>query len=223
MCGRFTITLAADEVHEQLELGELPRDWQPRYNVAPSQPVPAVTDAQSRQVEWLRWGLIPFWAKDMAIGSRLINARSETVTEKPSFRQAFAQRRCLILADGFYEWQRSKEKKSPSIPYHFHRKDRGAFAFAGLWERWRNPEGEELRSCTILTTAANGVVAPVHDRMPVILSGADLWAWLNPAEPAELQALLKPYPEDWLEAYPVSRVVNNPAQDVPECVLPVGG
>ena len=129
----------------QLELGELPADWQPRYNVAPSQPVAAVTDAHSRQVEWLRWGLIPFWAKDMAIGNRLINARSETVTEKPSFRQAFAQRRCLILADGFYEWQRSKEKKSPSTPYHFHRKDRGAFAFAGLWERWRNPEGG--RSC----------------------------------------------------------------------------
>ena len=222
MCGRFTITLAADEVHEQLELGELPPDWRPRYNVAPSQPVAAVTDPQSRQVEWLRWGLIPFWAKDMAIGNRLINARSETVTEKPSFRQAFAQRRCLILADGFFEWQRSKEKKSPSVPYHFHRKDRGVFAFAGLWERWRSPEGEELRSCTILTTSANGVVAPVHDRMPVILSGADLWAWLNPAKPEAHQALLKPYPEDWMEAYPVSRVVNNPGQDVPECVLPVG-
>lgn len=222
MCGRFTITLAADEVHEQLELGELPINWQPRYNVAPSQPVAAVTDAQSRQVEWLRWGLIPFWAKDVAIGNRLINARSETVTEKPSFRQAFAQRRCLILADGFFEWQRSKDKKIPSIPFHFHRKDRAAFAFAGLWEQWRSPEGDELRTCTILTTSANGVVAPVHDRMPVILSGSDLWAWLAPAKPEAHLALLKPYPEDWMARYPVSRVVNSPGQDVPECVLPVG-
>lgn len=221
MCGRFTITLAADEVHEQLELGELPRDWQPRYNVAPSQPVAAVTDAQSRKVERLRWGLVPFWAKDVAIGNRLINARSETAAEKPSFRQAFAQRRCLILADGFFEWQRPKEKKFPSIPYHFHRADRGAFAFAGLWERWRSPEGEELRTCTILTTSANGVVAPVHDRMPVILSGADLWAWLNPAKPEELKALLKPYPESLMDSYPVSRVVNNPSQDVPDCIVPV--
>ncbi len=222
MCGRFTITLAADEVHEQLELGELPHDWQPRYNVAPSQPVAAVLDAASREVEWLRWGLIPFWAKDMDIGNRLINARSETVTEKPSFRQAFAQRRCLILADGFYEWQRSKEKKGPSVPYHFHRKDRAPFAFAGLWERWRNPEGGELRSCTILTTAANGVVAPVHDRMPVMLSGADLWAWLAPGKPEEHLALLKPYPEDWMDRFPVSPVVNNPGRDVPECAQPLG-
>jgi putative SOS response-associated peptidase YedK len=222
MCGRFTITLAADEVHDQLELGELPRDWQPRYNVAPSQPVAAVTDAHSRDVEWLRWGLVPFWAKDVAIGNRLINARSETVTEKHSFRQAFAQRRCLILADGFFEWQRAKEKKIPSIPYHFHRKDHGAFAFAGLWERWRSPEGEDLRSCTILTTSANGVVAPVHDRMPVMLSGADLWTWLSPAKPEELLALLKPYPDSLLDSYPVSRVVNNPSQDVPDCIVPVG-
>lgn len=222
MCGRFTITLAADEVHEQLELGELPRDWQPRYNVAPSQPVAAVTDAQSRDVEWLRWGLVPYWAKDVAIGNRLINARSETAAEKPSFRQAFAQRRCLILADGFYEWQRAKEKKFPSIPHHFHLKDRSAFAFAGLWERWRSPEGEELRSCTILTTSANGVVAPVHDRMPVMLSGADLWTWVGPAKPEELMALLKPYPESLMDGYPVSRVVNNPSQDVPDCIVPVG-
>ena len=222
MCGRFTITLAAGEVHDQLELGELPVDWRPRFNAAPTQPVAAVTDAHSRQVEWLRWGLIPFWAKDMAIGSRLINARSETVVEKPSFRQAFAQRRCLILADGFYEWQRSPDKKVPSTPYHFHRKDRAAFAFAGLWEQWRSPEGGEVRSCTILTTTANGLVAPVHDRMPVILSGGDLWAWLAPAKAEEHLALLKPYPEEWMERYPVSRRVNSPALDVAELALPAG-
>jgi len=220
MCGRFTIMLAADEVREQLELGSLPEDWRPRFNVAPTQPVAAVTDAQTRQVEWLRWGLIPSWAKDASIGSRLINARSETAMEKPSFRQAFARRRCIILADGFYEWQHKEKKAGPSVPYHFHLKNRSAFGFAGLWEFWRDAEGNPLRSCTILTTSANAIVAPVHDRMPVILSGPDLWAWLQPADPGVHAALLKPYPADQMDAYPVSRAVNDPTRDVPDLVNP---
>lgn len=221
MCGRFTITLAAEDVREQLELGEMPADWQPRFNVAPTQAVPAVLDDTARSVEWLRWGLIPFWAKDESIGSRLINARSETVMEKPSFRQAFARRRCLILADGFYEWKRPKEKKAPSTPYYFQRKDQQAFAFAGLWEQWRDPNGKDVRSCTLLTTAANGVVAPVHDRMPVMLSGKDLWAWLAEAEPEKHLALLKPFPADWMSAVPVSRAVNSPQLDGPDLLRPV--
>lgn len=220
MCGRFTITMDADDVREQLELTSLPVDWRPRYNVAPTQPVAVVADAASRQVEWMRWGLIPSWAKDMEIGSRLINARSETVIEKPSFRQAFARRRCVLLADGFYEWQRPEGKSGPSIPYFFHLVDRKPFGFAGLWETWRTPEGESIKSCTILTTEANEVVAPVHDRMPVILRGADLWRWILPAQPDEHLSMLKPLPQNLMERYTVSRMVNSPGIDNKDCILP---
>lgn len=220
MCGRFTIMLDVDDLKESMELSSVPEDWRPRFNIAPTQPVAVVTDAQLRQVEWMRWGLIPSWAKDMEIGSRLINARSETITEKPSFRAAFTRRRCIILADGFYEWLRSTDKKVPSIPYYFHRKDRKPFGFAGLWETWRNPAGEEIRSCTILTTSANAVVRPVHDRMPVMLDGTDLWTWILPVTPEQHLTLLKAYPDDALETHIVSRMVNSPAWDIPECASP---
>jgi putative SOS response-associated peptidase YedK len=221
MCGRFTIMLDADDLKESMGLSSVPDDWRPRFNIAPTQAVAVVADAQLRQAEWMRWGLIPSWAKDMEIGNRLINARSETVTEKSSFRAAFSRRRCILLADGFYEWLRSADKKVPSIPYHFHRKDRKPFGFAGLWETWRNPAGEEIRSCTILTTSANEVVRPVHNRMPVLLDGADLWNWILPAMPEQHLALLKPYPDDALESHIVSRMVNTPARDIPECAYPL--
>ncbi len=220
MCGRFTITLEAPDLQENLGISEMPADWIPRYNVAPTQPVAAVVDLQTRRAEWLRWGLIPSWAKDPAIGDRLINARSETLTEKPSFRQAFARRRCLILADGFYEWQRFPNQKGPSQPFHFHRIDKKPFAFAGLWETWKPPEGELIRSCTIITCAANEVVAPVHERMPVMLSGESLWKWLEPANQDKLQELLKPYPPEWMTKVPISRLVNNVKVDSPELVAP---
>lgn len=223
MCGRFTIMVDAETVQEQLELGGLPPNWRPRYNVAPTQPVAVVLDAQTRQVEWLRWGLVPAWAKDPEIGSRLINARSETVTEKPSFRSAFARRRCILLADGFYEWQHLEGKKGPAVPYYFHLKDRRAFGLAGLWESWNAPDGSILRSCTILTTQANALVAPVHERMPVILSGAEIWRWILPAEPAEHMGLLRPFSAEAMERTPVSRSVNRPEYDAPDCALPVGG
>ncbi len=220
MCGRFTITLEAPDLQENLGISEVPADWMPRFNVAPTQPVAAVLDLQTRRAEWLRWGLIPSWAKDPSIGDRLINARAETLTEKPSFRQAFARRRCLILADGFYEWQRQPGQKGPSRPYHFHRTDKKPFAFAGLWETWRPPEGDLIRSCTIITCAANEVVAPVHERMPVMLSGDTLWKWLEPAGIEVLQQLLKPYPAEWMTAVPISRLVNNVNLDSPELVVP---
>ena len=220
MCGRFTVTMDADEVQEQLELGSMPPDWRPRYNVAPTQLVAVVADAQTRQVEWMRWGLIPSWAKDMEIGSRLINARSETVTEKPSFRQAFARRRCVLLADGFYEWQHLEGKKGPATPFHFHLADRKPFGLAGLWETWRTAEGELIKSTTILTTQANGVVSPVHDRMPVILRGPDLWRWINPAQADEHLALLRPLADEWLERFPVSKMINDPGCDRPDCAQP---
>ncbi len=222
MCGRFTITLEAADLEQDLGVAEMPVDWQPRYNVAPTQPVAAVLDATSRRAEWLRWGLIPTWAKDPAIGSRLINARSETITEKPSFRSAFSRRRCLILADGFYEWKRQPDQKGPSQPFYFHRADRKPFAFAGLWETWKPPEGEVIRSCTIITCEANEVVSPIHDRMPVILSGGQMWQWLEPGTPETLTGFLKPYPAQWMATYPISRAVNDANRESPELTKSIG-
>lgn len=222
MCGRFTLTLDPIELRQAFDLGEMPEEWLPRFNIAPSQPVAVVADAKTRNVDFMRWGLVPSWAKDISIGNRLINARCETLTEKPSFRTAFARRRCLILADGFYEWKKS-EKKGPSQPYYYRLRDGAPFAFAGLWETWQSPEGDGLKSCTIITTAANELVARVHDRMPVMLNPSTGWKWLEGGSNEELMTLLKPYPPGEMEAYPVSRMVNDPAKDGPELIRPPAG
>jgi len=220
MCGRFTVSFEAPEAQQELELGEMPSDWQPRYNKAPSQPVAVVADADQRRVEWMKWGLIPSWAKDPTIGSRMINARSETLSEKPSFRVAFARRRCLILANGFYEWQHTPGSRSSSTPYLFHIHDHRIFTFAGIWESWRTPEDEDLRTCSIITCAANAVVTPVHDRMPVIFDNRSCWTWLVENRLPELQGLLAPYPAEKMSKYAVSRLVNDPRQDVKDCIIP---
>ena len=195
----------------------------PRYNIAPSQPLLAVRqrDDGSRQADTLRWGLIPSWAKDPAIGHRLINARSETAADKPSFRAAFRRRRCLVPADGFYEWAVLPD--ADKQPWYFHPADRRPFAFAGLWERWQQPGGEAVESCTLLTTSANAVVAPVHHRMPVILSPQHYHQWLDcrQADPVVLQALMRPLPDRLLSAYAVSTLVNRPANDDPGCIQPL--
>jgi len=220
MCGRFTLTLDPGELKEDLNLGDITFEYQPRYNVAPTQPVAAVRDAHTRDIELLRWGLVPSWAKDITIGDRLINARGETLTEKPSFKNAFAKRRCLVLADGFYEWHRATD--GPKTPYYFKLKSGKPFAFAGLWEFWRSPEGDELRTCTIITTAANTLVAQHHERMPVILPLAAHVPWLSLTTPAtELQRLLAPYPPEEMTTYPVSKAVNSPGNDSIECIQPV--
>lgn len=219
MCGRFTLTLDPVELRQAFDLGEMPEEWIPRFNVAPSQPVAVVKDANTRAVDFMRWGLVPSWAKDISIGNKLINARGETVDEKPSFRNAFARRRCLILADGFFEWQK-KDKKSPSVPYYFHLYNKKPFAFAGLWEFWQSPEGDGLKTCTIITTDANACVAPVHDRMPVILNTQTAWDWLEAGSADALKKMLKPYPAEEMEAYAVSRMVNNPGKDVPALIKP---
>lgn len=232
MCGRYTITFKADAVREDLGLVQMPPDFEPRYNVAPTQPVAVVANTGERKAEWMHWGLIPFWAKDASIASRLINARAETITEKPAFKNAFNKRRCLILADGFYEWKKGAGPGGRSQPYYFKRADGKPFAFAGLWEFWRGQadgdksQAEEIRSCTIITTEANGLVKPVHDRMPVMLSGEDLWTWLgedaaHPGESKELQALLRPYPAEQMTAYPVSPLVNRAGLDIPDLIVPV--
>lgn len=221
MCGRYTITLEADAALMELGLSQMPEGYQPRFNVAPTQPIAVVADANERKAEWMRWGLIPSWAKDASIGSRLINARSETLIEKPSFRSAFAKRRCLVLADGFYEWQKGGAAGGRSQPYYFKRVDGKPFVFAGLWEFWRSPDGEPVRSCTIITTEANGLVKPVHERMPVMLSGEPLWAWLEDQPQAYLLSLLRPYPAEEMTAFPVSAMVNRPEQDTPDLILPL--
>jgi putative SOS response-associated peptidase YedK len=220
MCGRFTLMLDTEELQNEYGLQQVPADVFPRYNIAPSQPLLVVNDWVERRAEWMRWGLVPSWAKDPAIGNKMINARSETVQEKPSFRNAFNHRRCLILADGFYEWQRS-EGKGSSVPYYFFPTDHTPFAFAGLWEMWRSHEGDELRTCTILTTRANGVVSPVHERMPVMLAGDAMQGWLSSGTAERWMALLQPFPDDALSSYPVSRLVNSPDRDGPDLILPI--
>lgn len=220
MCGRFSQSLSGEAIAEAFQLAEAP-DWQPRYNIAPTQMIPAIMAAEGsqRQFKSLRWGLVPSWAKDPVIGAKLINARSETVTEKPSFRSAFKKRRCLILADGFYEWRKQPGKKQP---FYFCLENGGIFAFAGLWERWHDSENNELETCTILTTEANQIVASVHDRMPVILHANSHDRWLDPSQPSEsLQPLLRPYEDDLMTAYPVSLAVNSPWNDALDCTAPL--
>lgn len=218
MCGRFTLFQPPEVLAEVFQLAKVP-SWEPQYNIAPSQSVLTVlTSARignQRRSQLLRWGLIPSWAKDPTIGARLINARAETVSEKPSFRSAFRQRRCLVIADGFYEWQRQEGKKQP---FYFRLQNGEPFAFAGLWERWEAPEGETIESCTILTTTASQLLYPIHDRMPVILNPKDYDLWLDPVQKSEpLQQLLRPYSEV-ITAYPVSTKVNKPTNNGSDCI-----
>ena len=222
MCGRFTLILDPADLRKELNLGEIPEGLPPRYNVAPSQPVAVVRDAGARAVEFFQWGLIPSWAKDPSIGSRMINARSETLLEKPSYKTAFSRRRCLVLADGFYEWRHPAGKNARPQPYYFRLADGKPFAFAGLWDFWQSGDGSEVSSCTIITCPANERVGAYHDRMPVILDGGHLWPWLDPqAKPADLLAQLAPYPAERMAAYPVSNLINNPSNDSRECIVPL--
>lgn len=221
MCGRYTLIsikeIIADEFH--LPLDEL-REIKARYNIAPSQTVPVLLRDPEPVVPLVRWGLIPSWAKDEAIGSRLINARSETLREKPAFRGLYKKQRCLIPADGFYEWKKEGRVKTP---HYIRLKSGRPFSFAGLWSRWRNPAGDEIKTFTIITCEANAVLAPVHDRMPVILADGEREAWLDPdyEDLASLSRMLDSYPADEMESYPVSTRVNSPKNESPECIDPV--
>lgn len=220
MCGRFTLTVDAEQLALVFGLVEIPNGWQPRYNIAPTQPVLGVREVENRKGEWMRWGLIPSWAKDSTIGNRLINARAETLAVRPTFRSAFASRRCLVLADGFYEWQRTGGK-SPSQPFLFRLKDGAPFAFAGLWDVWRASTGETVLSCTLITCPANPLVGEIHERMPVILDREECWEWLEAHTLSHLMNLLRPYPPEKMEVIPVSRAVNDPTLDAPICIQPV--
>lgn len=219
MCGRYTLSQSAEALAERFQLDEVP-PLESQYNVAPTNSVATIVVDQhthKRVLRLLQWGLIPSWAKDSKIGYQMINARSETVSEKPSFRSAFRHRRCLILADGFYEWQRSQGKKQP---FYIRMCDGQSFAFAGLWEHWKGPDGGVIDSCTHLTTEPNELVRPLHNRMPVILKPEHYDLWLDPEvqQPEQLQPLLNPYPSKEMVAFPVSTKVNKPANNDPELV-----
>lgn len=221
MCGRYTITTPLEAIQRIFRVPERP-NLGPRYNVAPTQSVPIVRrppggELDARQLATVRWGLIPFWAKDAAIGNRLINARADGVADKPAFRDSFAKRRCLVVADGFYEWRKQGSGKQP---FRIVLKSREPFGFAGLWSDWKAPEGERVESCTIVTTDANTLVAPIHDRMPVILDPADFDAWLDGDRETAL-ALLKPFDPAAMEAYPVDPRVGNVRNDDPGIVEPL--
>ena len=222
MCGRFTLTADPADLQEAfywVDFGNA--NFSPRYNIAPSQGVPVVTNSGENKLDFFTWGLVPFWAKDPKIGFRMINARSETLSEKPSFRNAYKHRRCLILADGFCEWQKVPDQKT-KIPTYIRLQDGVPFAFAGLWENWQSPDGSQILSTTIITTRPNDLLKPIHNRMPVILPSEAYEPWLTPGEvdTETLDPLLRPYDPDLMEVFPVSRFVNNPRNDTAECVRP---
>lgn len=221
MCGRFTLTVDPAELQDTFSGYIFPQKFAPRYNIAPSQPILAIPNDDRNAADFFIWGLIPMWAKDPAIGIRLINARGETVAEKPSFRGSFKYKRCLILADGFYEWKANPGKKTKTA-YYIHMQDRQPFAFAGLWDSWEGLDGSSVKTCTIITTGPNELMEPLHDRMPVILHPRNHAQWLDPAPqtPESLLPLIKPYPADAMAAYPVSALVNKPGNDSPALVLP---
>lgn len=222
MCGRFTLTAEVSELQQEFSFANFAHEISPRYNIAPSQPVAVIANEAEYKLDFFVWGLIPRWAKDPQIGNRLINARAETIAQKPAFRGPLRYHRCLILADGFYEWKKDNGSKTPIL---IRLKSKKPFAFAGLWDTWQSPDGSEVRSCTIITTPPNPLLSPIHDRMPAILAPTDYLTWINPApvSPNELINLLRPYQAEEMIAYPVSRHVNDPQFDDPECVLPLAG
>lgn len=217
MCGRFVLTADAEQIQLAFQLSSAPEPHAPRFNIAPSQPIAVITNDDPRALTFHRWGLIPSWAKDPVIGNKLINARSETADEKPSFRSAFKRRRCLIPTDGFFEW---KKQGSSKLPMFIHMNDHHLFAFAGLWEVWYGPEGEEIRTATILTTEPNPLMSEIHNRMPVILPPDAYDLWLTPGEASteKLKQLMKPFDAQAMAAYPVSTFVNKPMNDTPETI-----
>lgn len=216
MCGRFSLFTPSEQLQDIFQISnmdDLP--YTPRYNIAPSQAVfTIIQEKQIRRAGYLRWGLIPSWAKSAKNSYNLINARAETVDEKPSFKHLLLKRRCLIIADGFYEWQKRNDTKQP---YRITMKDDRPFAFAGLWDRWKSGN-EVITTCTIITTEANEIVQPVHTRMPVILTEEQQADWLDPSiqHPADLKALLKPYSPEKMKTYEVSTLVNSPKNDTPD-------
>lgn len=217
MCGRFTRTQSVPEISKEFGVAQVSGDLGPSYNIAPTQKVAVIITDVIKQLVPVRWGLVPSWAKDISVGSKMINARAETITEKASYRNAFKKRRCLVVADGFYEWQNLGGTKRP---VYIRLKSGKPFGFAGLYEVWNSPEGEAITTCTIVTTEANEIMEPIHERMPVIIPKQDEDIWLDSATQDQglLLKLLKPYPAEQMEAYPVSKRVNSPKNNTAACI-----
>jgi putative SOS response-associated peptidase YedK len=221
MCGRFVLFSDLKHIQLAFDLADIKAKIEPSYNIAPTHQVATIVQrADEKSLELMRWGLIPSWAKDDKLGAKMINARAETVAEKPSFKRALIKRRCLVIADGFYEWRKEGTRKTPMF---IRLKSGELLGFAGLYETWKSPAGETITSCTIITTAANELMQSIHERMPVILSKEDQRAWLDPAnqDALPLVALLQPYPSDEMQAYAVSPLVNSPRNNSAECIKPV--
>ncbi len=216
MCGRFQLSVKGREISERFNVEVFDELYKPSYNCAPGQQLPVITGDQSDKLQLFHWGLIPFWAKDKRIGTKMINSRAETISGKPAFKRAFAKRRCLIPANGFYEWERTGSK----TPYRFFLKPEQLFAMAGIWESWKNQEDETLHSFSIITTTANELLKPVHHRMPVILQPQHEKTWLEEDGLPQLEKLLQPFPFDSMDAHPVSLLVNKVQNNGPELIKP---
>jgi putative SOS response-associated peptidase YedK len=223
MCGRYRLSRRKQIIGEHFDTADWQDDWSPRYNIAPTQPIPVIRQHPRepvRRLSLMKWGLVPSWAKDTSGAARMINARSETAHTLPAFREAMKSRRCLIPADGFYEWVRTSTSKQP---FCFEVGDGGLFAFAGVWERWRDPSGQWVKSCSILTTTPNAVTSAIHDRMPVILDPDSYALWLDPGKTDAqiVSELLKPYDAKSMRSYPVNMRINHVANDDEDCSRPV--
>jgi len=217
MCGRYSFAIEDELIRERFGVTVRSAIYKARYNCAPSQVLAVISNEEPGILCFYRWGLIPFWAKDPVIGNKLINARAETIIDKPSFRQSLRNRRCLVLSDGFFEWDKSGNKN----PYRIILENGDPFSMAGIWDKWKNPEGEMIHSFSIITTMANPLIGKIHDRMPVILKKEDESKWLAPNQEKDLMDLLRPYSSDRMKMYPVSRKVNSPKNDIPEIIEPL--
>ena len=222
MCGRYALALNSKELQLAFPEFTFPENIQARFNIAPSQPILSLSNDGTRAATFQTWGLIPSWSKDPSIGNKLINARAETLSEKPSYRGPYKYHRCLIFANGFFEWQAQSSNKG-KLPYYIHLKSGEPFAFAGLWDKWQSPDGSEIHSATIITTTPNDLVEPIHSRMPVILPKDCYTQWIdpNPQPPSRFDSILSPYPSNEMIAEPISTLVNSPENDTPEVLIPI--
>jgi putative SOS response-associated peptidase YedK len=219
MCGRFSFSPLVKIIEDRFDVKVDSTRYKPRYNSAPSQELTVISNQNPGELSFYRWGLIPFWAKDKSIGNKMINAKAETIAEKPSFKNSLKLKRCLVLSDGFYEWKKISQKEK--IPYRIILKDEPLFAMAGIWDSWKDAEGNSINSFAIITTTPNKLMENIHSRMPAILEKEDEKLWLTEDDPAFLLSLLKPYPDEAMTAFPVSKLVNSPANDSPELIKPV--
>ncbi len=217
MCGRYSFAIVDELIEERFGVRVRTAIYKARYNCAPGQELAVISNSTPGEISLFHWGLIPSWAKEKSIGYKMINARSETILEKPSYKNAFRSRRCLVPADSFFEWKKDSEK----TPYRILMKDEKPFAMAGIWDHWATADGEIIHSFSILTTSPNELMSGIHDRMPVILSAADEKRWLSPSSDSELLGILKPYPAEKMKAYKISKLVNSPKNDTAEILTPV--